>query len=188
MQINESILAKLFNLFKRKTSIKEETVVNEIPKPTQKESTRCPHCGNVVELLLSCMEFGDPVVYKCAHCQCTITYPGTSMITESGKLIPSWSRQENIINLRSGEIKFVGQIHGSVGLEYEIIYPQESFSVYRNITYCHPEMMKTGACGGDEATVEYTLKPLKTGLFCITEKIHFRGNLEECHIHYFLVE
>ena len=188
MQINESILAKLFNLFKRKTSIKEETVVNEIPKPTQKESTRCPHCGNVVELLLSCMEFGDPVVYKCAHCQCTITYPGTSMITESGKLIPSWSRQENIINLRSGEIKFVGKIHGSVGWEYEIIYPQESFSVYRNITYCHPEMMKAGACGGDEATVEYTLKPLKTGLFCITEKIHFRGNLEKCHIHYFLVE
>ena len=101
MQINESILAKLFNLFKRKTSIKEETVVNEIPKPTQKESTRCPHCGNVVELLLSCMEFGDPVVYKCAHCQCTITYPGTSMITESGKLIPSWSRQENIIEGRN---------------------------------------------------------------------------------------
>lgn len=188
MQINESIFAKLFNLFKRKTSIKEETVVNEIPKPTQKESTRCPHCGNVVELLLSCMEFGDPVVYKCAHCQCTITYPGTSMITESGKLIPSWSRQENIINLRSGEIKFVGKIHGSVGWEYEIIYPHESFIVNRDITYCHPEMMKAGTCGGDEATVEYTLKPLKTGLFCITEEIHFRGNLEECHIHYFLVE
>lgn len=187
-QINESILAKRFKFFKRKTSIKEETVVNEIPKPTQKESTRCPHCGNVVELLLSCMEFGDPVVYKCAHCQCTITYPGTSMITKSGKLIPSWSEHENIINLRKGEIKFVGKIHGSVGRGYEIIYPQESFSVCRNITYCHPEMMKSGMCGSDEATEEYILKPLKAGLFCITEQVHFRGNLEECCIHYFLVE
>lgn len=39
--------------------------------------------------------------------------------------------------------------------------------------------------GGDEATVEYTLKPIKTGLFCITEKTYFRGNLDECDIHYF---
>lgn len=188
MQINESIFTKLFKWLKRKSSINEETVVSETSIPTQLESTKCPHCGNAVELLLPWMEFGDPVVYKCAHCQCTITDPGTSIITESGKLIPYWCNRENIISLRNGEIKFVGKIHGSVGWEYKIIYPHESFSAYRNITYCHPEMMKAGMCGGDEATVEYTLKPLKTGLFCITEEIHFRGNLEECHIHYFLVE
>ena len=188
MQINESIFTKLFKWLKRKDSINVKTVVSETSTPAQQKSTKCPQCGNAVELLLPYMGLGDPVVYKCAHCQCTITYPGTSIITESGKLMPSWSRQENIINLRNGEIKFVGKIHGSVGWEYEIIYPYESFIVNRDITYCHPEMMKAGMCGGDEATVEYTLKPLKTGLFCITEEIHFRGNLEECHIHYFLVE
>lgn len=42
--------------------------------------------------------------------------------------------------------------------------------------------------GGDEATVEYTLKPIKTGLFSISEQVYYRGNLEEYHIHYFLVE
>lgn len=185
---NESIFANLFNWFKKKPSIIDGAVVNEISKPIQQESTKCPQCGNVVELLLPCMGFGDPVVYKCVHCQCTIIAPGTSTITESGKLIPSWSKQESIISFSNGEIKFVGRIHGSVGREYEIIYPQESFRVYRNITYCHPEMMKAGMCGADEATIEYKLKPLKTGLFCITEEIHFRGNLEERYIHYFLVE
>ncbi|MGN0033992.1 MAG: hypothetical protein ACI358_09500 [Candidatus Limimorpha sp.] len=49
-------------------------------------------------------------------------------------------------------------------------------------------MMEAGKCGGDEATVEYTLKPFKTGLFHITEQIHFRGNFEESIIHYFLVK
>lgn len=188
MQRNESVFAKLFKWFKRKYSINEDTVVSETSIPAQQESTKCPHCGNVVELLLSSMEFGDPVVYKCAHCQCTITFPGSSIINESGKLIPSWSERENIISLRSGEIKFIGTIHGSVGWEYEVFYPHESFLVNSDITYCHPEMMKAGMCGGDEAKVEYTLKPLKTGLFCITEEIRFRGNLIEQHIHYYLVE
>ena len=138
MQINKSIFTKLFKWLKRKDSINENTTVKETPIAAQQESTKCPQCGNAVELLLLCMGFDDPVVYKCAHCQCTITLPGTSMITESGKLIPSWSRQENIISLRSGVIKFVGKIHGSVGWEYEIIYPHESFIVNRDITYCHP--------------------------------------------------
>lgn len=177
MQINNHVFTKLFKWFKRKISILQ-----------QQESTKCPHCGNAVELLLPRMEFDDPLVYKCTHCQCTITCPGTSTITETGRLMPYWSNQENIISLRSGEIKFTGKIYKSVGWEYDIIYPEDSFKINRNITYCHPEMMKAGMNGGDEATVEYTLKPLKTGLFCITEEIQFRGNLEECIKHYFLVE
>ena len=178
----KSIFARLLNWFKQKASIKEKAIVRETPIP------KCPHCGNVVELLLPCMEFGNPVVYKCAHCQCTITEPGTSMITESGNLIPYWNRRENIIKLGNEEIKFVGKIHSSVGWEYDISYPEEAFSMNQHITYHHPEMMEARMCGGDEATIEYTLKPLKTGLFCIGEKTHFRGNLKEWNIHYFLVE
>ncbi len=106
----------------------------------------------------------------------------------NGKMLPSWSKQENIISLQRGEIKFVGKIHGSVGWEYELIYPQWAFNANRNITYHHPEMMEAGMCGGDDAVVEYTLKPRQSGLFEITEHILFRGNLEESYIHFYLVE
>lgn len=164
------------------------TILSKIRKLLKKDRGGCPKCGNKLEILLPKMEFEDPSVYKCNNCRCTFTTGGTSKVKANGKMLPSWSKQENIISLQRGEIKFVGKVHGSVGWEYELIYPQWAFSANRNITYHHPEMMKAGMCGGDEATVEYTLKPLKTGLFCITEEIHFRGNLEECHIHYFLVE
>lgn len=182
MKLCVTFITKLFNWFKRRRLLKD----GEISKLKQQESTKCSQCGNVVELLLPCTGFDDPVVYKCAHCQCTITYPGTSVITESGNIIPSWSRREKIIDFRDGEIKFVGKIHNSVGWEYKILYPQDSFRVYKNIVYCHSGI--NNMQGGDEATVEYTLKPIKTGLFCITEKTYFRGNLDECDIHYFLVE
>lgn len=59
-----------------------KTVASETSTPAQQESTKCPHCGNAVELLLPFMGFGDPEVYKCAHCQCTITYPGTSILRD----------------------------------------------------------------------------------------------------------
>ena len=49
-------------------------------------------------------------------------------------------------------------------------------------------MIEAGMCGGDEASVEYILKPLIPGLYCITEEIHFRGELEKSYIHYFLIE
>lgn len=177
-----SYFAMLFNRFKRKG------LATEDPVSTQRESAKCHQCGNDVELLLPCIAYDDPVVYKCVHCQCTITEPGTSAVSESGKLIPSWSENEKIINLKSGKIKFVGEAHGSVGLTYEVIYPKDAFSARREYVYCHPEKMKIGMCGGDRATVEYTLTPLKAGLFCITEETHFRGELEECRIHYYLVE
>ena len=64
MQINESIFTKLFKWLKRKDSINEDTIVKETPIAAQQESTKCPQCGNAVELLLPCMGFGDPVVYK----------------------------------------------------------------------------------------------------------------------------
>lgn len=182
-----SFFAKFFNLFKRKAKVKMESIMNDIPIQP-KDSSKCPICGNIIELLLPCYGYDEPVVYKCEHCRCTITFPGTSIVTESGKFIPSYCKQESIISLRNGEIKFVGKIHGSVGWEYDVIYPQDAFNVNRNVTYCHPEMIEAGMCGGDEASVEYILKPLIPGLYCITEEIHFRGELEKSYIHYFLVE
>lgn len=41
-----------------------KTVASETSTPAQQESTKCPHCGNAVELLLPFMGFGDPEVYK----------------------------------------------------------------------------------------------------------------------------
>ena len=152
------------------------------------EKFKCTNCGHNMEIILPAMEFRDPVVYKCNDCQCTITSPGTSIINESGHLIPSWSKQENIISLENGEIKLIGKIHASVGWEYDIVYPRDAFGVYQKVIYHHPEMMRARMCGGDEASVEYILKPLKYGLFCITEEVHFRGALEKKHIHYYLVE
>ena len=64
MQINEFIFTKLFKWLKRKDSINEDTIVKETPIAAQQESTKCPQCGNAVELLLPCMGFGDSVVYK----------------------------------------------------------------------------------------------------------------------------
>jgi hypothetical protein len=187
MSIHKNWLTKLFYGFKRKTSTQEEAGTHESPQPAQPISTKCPQCGNAVECLLPAMKPDDPAVYKCAHCLCTITHPGTSKTHPNDHPVHTWSQQEKIIHLESDTIRFTGKIHGSVGWEYQLIYPQESFQVHRKFAYLHPEMMEKGRCGGDEATVEYTLKPLKTGLFCITEQILFRGHLEENHTHYFLV-
>lgn len=166
----------------------KRTILSKIRNLFKKNRGGCPKCGNKLEILLPKMEFEDPSVYKCNNCRCTFTTGGTSIVKEDGKMLPSWSKQENIISLQKGEIKFVGRIHGSVGWEYKLIYLPWAFSANQNITYHHPEMMKAGMCGGDDATVEYTLKPNQPGLFEIREHILFRGKLEESYIHFYLVE
>lgn len=117
MKLCVTFITKLFNWFKRRRLLKD----GEISKLKQQESTKCSQCGNVVEVLLSCTGLDDSVVYKCAHCQCTITDPGTSVITESAKVIPSWSSREKIINFKDGEIKFVDKIHSCrLGIQYSL--------------------------------------------------------------------
>lgn len=175
---NVPFYSRLFNWIKRRLSINNG---NELSKPTQ-QSDKCDQCGNDIELLLAPMEFGDPTIYKCAHCKCTIIYPGTSFITKSGKLLRSWSRRENIISTKNGEIKFVGKINRTEGRDYKISYPLNSFRAGRK--YLTAPVMS----GDDMETVEYTLKPLNTGLFCISEIINLNGEPDECHIHFILVE
>lgn len=177
-------------LFMKEGSLNKcnNSLFSKIKKIFRKDYPVCPKCGNKLEVLLPKFEFEDPSVYKCDNCRCTLTTGGTSMVTPNGKWIPKWSKQENIISLLNGEIKFVGKIYGSVGWEYKLFYPQWAFNVNQKTTYCHPEMMDAGMCGGDEAVVEYTLKPLQSGLFEIREDILFRGNLTESYIHFYWVE
>lgn len=97
------------------------------------------------------------------------------------------TKRPKIISLNNGKIKFKGKYWGSVGYDYRIDYPKKAFHVTEKFTYLHPQLMGNGMCGGDEATVEYTLKPLKSGLYRITEETLFRGEIEKHHIHYYLV-
>ncbi|MGN0206403.1 MAG: hypothetical protein ACI4BC_04100 [Muribaculaceae bacterium] len=176
---NVPFYSRLFNWIKRRLSINKG---NEFSNDPTRQSDKCPQCGNDIELLLAAMEFGDPTVYKCAHCKCTIISPGTSFITRSGKLLPSWSRRENIISAKNGEIKFVGKINHTEGRDYTISYPLNSFRASRKF------LNAPGMSGDDVETVEYTLKPLITGLFCISEIINLNGKPDECHRHFILVE
>lgn len=153
------------------------------------ESSKCPHCGNNLELVLGCMSFGDPVVYKCAHCRYTIAYPGTTYKTDYGVYIPMWSKIEPIINLEDGEVKLTGKIQGLIGREYKIsVWDKDAFRISRRIKKIHPEEQNADITDVDEAIVEYSLKPLKTGLFSICEENYLQGLLMERLIHYILVE
>lgn len=183
----EVVFARLLNWFRNKFHKNKDGRKSHISE--QEQSAKCPYCGNVVELVLGRMSYQDPCVEKCDHCRCTITYPGTRYITESGDYIPTWSRLEPYINLENGEVKLSGRVQDSVGQNYEVhVYPEDSFSVKRNVTYLHPEMMNNGTKDGDEAIVEYSLKPLNTGLSCIHEHSYVQGNLKEDLIHYIFVE
>ncbi len=94
---------------------------------------------------------------------------------------------DSIIYIRNGEIKLSGTVYGSVGYDYKIVYPEDAFFVTEKFRYTSPELMKEGVCGGDEAIVEYTLKPRKRGLFKVREDLYFRGNLEKRVFHRYWV-
>lgn len=152
-----------------------------------KKDRSCPKCGNKMEILLPKKKFEDPSVYKCCNCRCTFTFTagGTSMLKANRRMLPSWSKQENIISLRSGEIQISRTIFSC--FEYEVVFPQSAFRASRTCNFAinrHPE----DGPGLDVVTITYTLKPFQTGLFQIIENIHLGGILKESCIHFFLVE
>lgn len=91
--------------------------------------------------------------------------------------------QEHTVRLGKGRIAFSGKHWSSVGYEYRLVYAEDAFAMERRLDYKHPEMVKAGLCGGDEATLTYDLTPLKRGTFVIREQRFFRGDLQQeiCH-------
>ena len=95
---------------------------------------------------------------------------------------------EELIRLKTGKIVLSGRVHGSVGINYTVKYPQDAFDVEMTISYHHPDKMEQGMCGGDDAIRQYTLIPKKRGRFTVIEEESFRGTVEKTTIHNFLVK
>lgn len=70
---------------------------------------------------------------------------------------------------------YKGKVHGSVGVTYNIEYDSTAFTVTKDIKYNDFKGMNKNMCGADDATVTYTLYPLKEGEFIIYEVEGFRG-------------
>lgn len=173
---NDSLFSKLHSFYKK------------LAGRIFEKSFRCPKCGRDVETILLPKESTEPAVYRCNSCCCTITKQSPSTVSgeEEKENIQRFSEFEDIIPFESGKIEFTGTIYGSVGWQYNIIYPKEAFKVNKTYKYLHE--MEEELPGADEALVKYILEPQKKGLFRITEEVHFRGILEESVTHYYLVE
>lgn len=73
-------------------------------------------------------------------------------------------------------ISYSGIVHGSVGIDYKLIYPTDAFSEKVFYTYTHPE--KAEMPGGDERSVVYSLQAIRKGTFVIEEMSLFRGEIK----------
>lgn len=149
---------------------------------TDSQPPRCSICGHLLKPISLPMDYGDPSVYKCDNCRYTVTFPGTLLPADK------CCKRDPIINRNCEKIILRGKEHLSVGYEYELVYSPKAFRSKRKIMYLYPEKMQEGMCGGDEAVVEYSLYPLKCGLFNVLENVYIRGELQCRYIHYFLVE
>ena len=135
---------------------------------------KCPNCDGPLEILVPAMIFEDPVICKCVRCRSTVVFPGTITMTTEGKLVNAVSHYEPIINLGVASLEFTGVVDDSLGLYYDVVYPEDDFILY------YDELQ-----GG---VIKYILTPLRTGLFCVTEIIYCRGKLDTSMSHYYLVE
>lgn len=178
-----SIVQRFRKLLTKTDNVSKAVIEDATP---QKYPTLCPNCGCPLELIQAAIVSEDPVVYKCAHCNRTITEPGTIFFTRTGS--HTYSRQEKIVDVNTGKIKLVGTLHGSVGREYRVRFSYDAFLAYRKIQYIHPDAVAANIPGADEAKVEYTLEPLKCGLFCVTEEEYFQGEFVNSCVHFYLVE
>ena len=81
------------------------------------------------------------------------------------------------VSFPDGELSFMGRRHGSVGINYNIVFDKSEFDGECSCQYLHPEQMRRGDCGADDSVLTWTLKPLKKGTFLVYEYLDFRGEI-----------
>lgn len=77
-------------------------------------------------------------------------------------------------------IGYKGNIHGSVGISYELQYEESFFEVCGAFEYDH---FYSDAPGADGGVVKYTLKPLHTGVSVVKAVYGWRGGIEKTVTH-----
>ena len=168
---------KLFKQFRKR---------KEVPAPEEGLFARkCPQCGRRLTVLIPFHEQEDDEVCKCDACRITVTIPGDY---HDPNVIDSCSEVDPILELRTDSVKLSGRVYGSVGEDYKVRFPQDGFRAEIKMTYLHPDQMAQMMCGADEATCEYTLYPLRTGLLWAVEEFSFRGKLQRRITHHYCVE
>lgn len=92
------------------------------------------------------------------------------------------------ISLKDGILEYSGTSHASVGSDYTVEFNASEFDGVNEVQWNNPKSMEMGLCGGDKATIKYTLKPLKKGKFIVTEYHTFRGDTTEIITHRIIVK
>lgn len=71
------------------------------------------------------------------------------------------------------ELEYRGTVYSSVGLDFELHYNKNAFSLRKDYRYVNPD--KSSMPGGDEESLSYMLTARKKGCYVIREVQVFRG-------------
>ena len=96
---------------------------------------------------------------------------------DKSKNYPKIEIERHSVSYPDGELSFMGRRHGSVGINYNIVFDKSEFSGDCSCWFLHPKQMRKGECGADDSVLTWKLKPLKKGTFLVYEYLDFRGEM-----------
>lgn len=81
------------------------------------------------------------------------------------------------------KLLYSSQVFGSVGITYKLIFDDSAFEMTEVLKYKHPEEVRAGMCGADDASLLINLTCKRKGVFTVRAIHGFRGNIEKEFVH-----